>query len=64
MIFPIRCMSCGKPIGHLWDNYKKMVESGEEPKKALDKLDLNRYCCRSVFLTYIELIDKVGRFSK
>ena len=64
MIFPIRCMTCGKPIGQYWDDYKKRVEAGEDPGKVLDSLGIKRYCCRSVFLTHTELIDKVGRFIK
>ena len=25
MIIPVRCFSCGKPIGHLWEDYKKRL---------------------------------------
>jgi len=34
MIIPVRCFSCGKPIGHLWEDYKKRVSSGEKPQKS------------------------------
>ena len=27
--------------------------------KALDELNLNRYCCRRMFLTHVELSDKI-----
>ena len=33
MIIPVRCFSCGKPVGHLWEEYKKRVVAGEKPKK-------------------------------
>ena len=36
MIIPVRCFSCGKPIGHLWEDFKKRVAEGEHPKKVLD----------------------------
>ncbi len=57
MIIPVRCVSCGKPIGHLWEEFKKEVESGKDPKKVLDKLGVERYCCRSSFITNVDLID-------
>ena len=64
MIVPVRCFSCGKPIGHLWGEYKKKIEQGEKPKKALDELRLERPCCRSVFLGQTDLIELVGKFKK
>jgi DNA-directed RNA polymerase subunit N len=48
MIIPVRCFGCGKPLGHMWEEYKRRVESGEEPKKVLDELGVERYCCRAV----------------
>lgn len=64
MLIPIRCFSCGKPIGHLYEEYKEQVEKGENPKKVLDSLGLERYCCRGVFLSNIDLIDIAGSFKK
>jgi len=57
-------MSCGKPIGHLWEAYEKEVKGGKSPKKVLDQLGLERYCCRTVFLTHKNLIQKIGKFKK
>ena len=65
MIIPMRCMSCGKPISHLWEDYKKRtLEQKEERKKTLDELGLKRYCCRAMFLGHIDLIDTIARFKK
>lgn len=64
MIIPVRCMSCGKPIGHLWEQYKERVAGGESPKKVLDELGLKRYCCRQIFLGHVDLIDTVSKFKK
>jgi len=64
MIIPIRCFSCGKPIAHLWEDYKKRVETGEAPKKVLDELELERFCCRSMFLGQSDLIELTSRFKK
>jgi len=62
MIIPVRCFSCGKVVGHLWEEYKKRVENGEEPEKVLDSLGLERYCCRTLFLTHIDLISEIAKF--
>lgn len=64
MIVPIRCYSCGKPIGQLWAEYTERVKKGEDRKKVMDELGLDRYCCRTVFLGTIELMDDIGKFKK
>ena len=64
MIIPVRCFSCGKPIGHLWEEYKKRIADGEDAKKVLDELGLERICCRSVFMGQEDLIELVGKFKK
>jgi DNA-directed RNA polymerase subunit N len=64
MIIPIRCWSCGKPIAHLWEKYKERSEKGENRKQVLDELGLERYCCRSMFLGQVDLIDTAGQFKK
>ena len=64
MIIPVRCFSCGKPIGHLWGQFKQSVAEGENSKKLLDELGLERYCCRSVFLGQEDYIELIGKFKK
>lgn len=64
MIIPIRCQSCGKPVAHLWEDFKEKVAKGETKKKALDDLGLKRYCCRALFLGHIDLIEQVSEFKK
>lgn len=64
MIIPIRCWSCGKPVAHLWEKYKERVEKGENKKAVLDDLGIERYCCRAMFLSHIDLIDTAGQFKK
>lgn len=64
MIIPVRCFSCGKPIGHLWDEFKKRAGEGESKKKVLDELGLERFCCRSVFLGQEDYIELIAKFKK
>ncbi|MGM5487566.1 MAG: DNA-directed RNA polymerase subunit N [Nanobdellota archaeon] len=63
-MIPVRCFSCGKPIAHLWEEYKQRVETGENKKHVLDNLGLERYCCRTMFLGHVDLIDITGEFKK
>ena len=64
MIIPIRCFSCGKPIAHLWKEFKERTAKGEEPGKVFDELGIERYCCRAAFLGQVDLIDEVAKFKK
>jgi len=64
MIIPIRCFSCGKPIAHLWEEFKKRTSEGENPKKLLDELGLERFCCRSMFLGQSDYIELIAKFKK
>jgi DNA-directed RNA polymerase subunit N (RpoN/RPB10) len=63
MIIPVRCFSCGKVVGHLWESYKKRIAEGESAKKVLDDLGLKRYCCRQLFLGHVDLLKEVSQFS-
>jgi len=64
MIIPIRCFSCGKPVAHLWEQYKERIAKGETKKKVMDELGLERFCCRSLFLSHIDLLDDISVFKK
>ena len=64
MIIPVRCFGCGKPVGHLWEQFKERVASGENQKKVLDELGLERMCCRSVFLGQVDILELISKFKK
>jgi DNA-directed RNA polymerase subunit N len=64
MIIPVRCMGCGKPIGHLWEEYNKRVEAGEDAGKVLNDLGLERYCCRAALLGHADLLPEITKFKK
>ena len=65
MIIPVRCFSCGKPIGHLWEDFNQRVnKKGESAKKVLDEMGLDRYCCRAAIMGHIDIIDTAAQFKK
>lgn len=59
MIIPIRCFTCGKVIANKWQPYQDALKKGKKPNDILDELGLQRYCCRRMLLTHVELIDKI-----
>jgi DNA-directed RNA polymerase subunit N len=62
MIIPVRCFSCGKVVGDKWEEFSKRVADGELAKDALDDIGLDRYCCRRMLLSHVELIDDILKF--
>jgi DNA-directed RNA polymerase subunit N len=64
MIIPVRCLSCNKPVAHLYEEYAEKVKKGEDKKEVMDKLGLERYCCRALFLGHVDLLDVAARFKK
>lgn len=64
MIIPVRCFSCGKPIGHLWEIYKKKTTGKEEAGKVLDELGVVRYCCRATLLGHADMLPEITKFKK
>ena len=63
MLIPVRCFSCGTVIAHLWDRYSERINSGEDPGDVLTDLGIQRYCCRRMFVSHVDLIDDVAPFS-
>jgi len=59
MIIPVRCFTCGKVIGSLYQTFVRRVQLGEDPKQVLDDLGVKRYCCRRMIISHAELIDEI-----
>jgi DNA-directed RNA polymerase subunit N len=73
MIIPVRCFTCGKVIGDAYEEYqkryaeyKKSLDAGEKPKETpkqiLDSVGVDRYCCRRMILTHVELINEAAPY--
>jgi DNA-directed RNA polymerase subunit N len=53
-------MSCGKVISDKWEEFEERTEDGEDTGDVLDDLGVEKYCCRTVFLTHVDTIDEVA----
>jgi len=63
MIIPIRCFTCGKVVADKYEQFKREVRQGEDPAVVLDRLGLNRYCCRRMLLSHVDVIDSFMAFA-
>lgn len=67
MIIPVRCFTCNRVIGHMYNKYVAMFEQcrseGKTEMESTDfalrelGLDENKYCCRRMIQTHDNLID-------
>ncbi len=64
MIVPVRCFSCGKEIGDLFEKFAQEVKKGKDPSKALDELGVKRYCCRRMLVAHVDLVDEIMKYGK
>ena len=69
MIIPVRCFTCGKVISQVYeefkkryDEYQKILKSGakpnETPKEILDDLGVDKFCCRRMIISHVDLIQE------
>ena len=72
LIIPIRCFSCNRVIASDFRKFQKKINeirekrrepTPEEISNIMDDLGLEKYCCRRMILSHIELIDEIMPFS-
>jgi DNA-directed RNA polymerase subunit N len=59
MLIPVRCFSCNKVIGGVYEEFVERRESGENPANVMNDLGIKRYCCRKIFVSHLDLIDEL-----
>ncbi len=64
MIIPIRCFSCGKLIANSYKPYLELLEKGERSEDAFKQLGLERFCCRRMIVSHVDLIDDLLKFPR
>ena len=64
MIIPIRCFTCGNLIADKWEDYLQMKKQEIPDNEIFKKLDLERYCCRRMLISHVDLIDEVMKFTR
>jgi DNA-directed RNA polymerase subunit N len=56
MIIPVRCFTCGRVIGSDYEQWRDRSAKGEDPAKVLTDLGVERYCCRRMILSHVDLL--------
>ena len=62
MIIPVRCFTCGRVIASDFEKCKEKVAKGEKPQKAMDALGVERWCCRRMILTNVDLLKESASY--
>lgn len=55
IMLPVRCFTCNKVIGNLWEKFLEQIQNGTTEEVALNNLGLRRWCCRRMLIAYVEL---------
>ena len=64
MMIPIRCFSCGKPLASQYEEFQKRIKKGENAEKVMDDLGIERYCCRRMIFSQVDLIDDIAKYKR
>lgn len=68
MLFPVKCFTCGKPIGDKWYRYYTLTKDMDDPEdeeqakkrsEILAALGIKRMCCKIHFLTHADIVKEL-----
>ena len=62
MIIPVRCFTCGKVVGSAYETYQQALAKGKKGKEALDATGLQRFCCRRMIISHVDLIKEAAPY--
>jgi DNA-directed RNA polymerase subunit N len=61
-MIPVRCFTCGAVIGDKWEEFARSVEEGDSPREILDRLGVDKYCCRRMLMSHVGMLEEILRF--
>jgi DNA-directed RNA polymerase subunit N len=48
-------------VSHVWEEYRERIKT-EPPGKVLDDLGIDKYCCRRMLLSHVEIVETLRRY--
>ena len=63
MIIPGRCFSCGNVIADKYLLYLDLVSQGVSEEDAMNAFHLDRFCCRRMMLTHVDMTDLLLKYN-
>ncbi|MFB6216392.1 MAG: DNA-directed RNA polymerase subunit N [Candidatus Aenigmatarchaeota archaeon] len=64
MMRPVRCFSCGKPLADKYEEFEKRVSESEDPVEIFEDMGIERYCCRRMILTSVDMTEEMMKFER
>ncbi len=64
MIIPIRCFSCGRLVANIYKPYLELIEKGETAEDAFKELGIERFCCKRMIVSHVDLINELLKFPR
>ena len=69
----MRCFTCGNVVSQAYEDYKKRfkayqlsIDAGEKPKETpkeiLDDLGVERFCCRRMIVSHVDLLEEAAPY--
>ena len=62
-LLPVRCMTCNKVLGHLTNRISHYLSEGKSWEEIMTLLELDRYCCRRVITSNVNVIDEYALYT-
>jgi DNA-directed RNA polymerase subunit N len=59
MIIPVRCFTCNKVIASKWTVHRRNLRDGMSMKASLDNIGFTRFCCRSMFISHVPMMERM-----
>ena len=59
MLVPVRCFTCGALVADKYEEFTRRKTEGENPVKIFKDLHIDRYCCRRMMLSSMDVVDEM-----
>jgi len=63
MMVPVRCFSCGKIVADDYEKFKELAKR-KSVLEVFNELQIDRPCCRRMYLSSVEFIDELMEYQK